>query len=797
MRKIHLLCNAHLDPAWLWRWNEGVAAALSTFRVAADFCEEYDGFVFNHNESILYEWVEEYEPALFERIKKLVKEGKWKIVGGWYLQPDCNLPSGESFLSQIKIGNDYFMEKFGVKPTTAMNVDPFGHSRGLVSVLKLCGYDSYMFMRPQKFRDNFLWQGYDGSTVVAHGISRQGGYGNGSFGGAPIKIRGVIDRERDNLDTALILWGVGNHGGGPSRIDLEGINEIIRDSDFEIIHSNPEDYLREIDKAALPVVEESLVHCLVGCYTTMIRMKQANRRLENAVAVTEKAMCYAEMATGASFDNKALLDAKKAIAFCQFHDILPGSAIKRVEEDGLRTFAYAEEILDKLYTKAFYKLCDGQKRAEENTIPIMVFNPHPYEVEGEFECGYMLGGQNWNEDEETLGSVYDENGNAIPSQNELPDAIFEIDWIKKIVFRGRLKPSGITRFDCRLKLEKKRCEIAETNGEKAVVYGKNTRTVINKKNGLLEAFEVNGKNLIRSCGCIEVMKDDEDPWAKKVTSFKNKKGEFTLLSDARANEFNGHPENTSQNVKIIEDGDVRTKIQATFGHERSVAVVEYTIPKNDSYVDIRIKLLSNEPNVMLKYRIDTAFSGTPVGEEVFGREMLLSDESECVYHKWCGMESDSEALYVINSGIYAGSFTDSTMKLSLLRTPVYSANPLREYRIVPEERNHDHIDMGEREFFFRITTSKDIFKEAQCYGEAPRVLSFFPSGDGEKIGEAVKIDNRDIIMSSFSKDKDRYVLTLFNSSDKDADAEIMIPYIGKKYSLHFGKYEIKRQEILI
>ena len=139
MKKIHLVCNAHLDPVWLWPWNEGAAEAISTFRTAADFCEKYDGLVFCHNESLLYEWVEEYEPHLFERIKKLVKKGSWKIMGGWYLQPDCNIPSGESFIRQIKTGRDYFSEKFGVKPETAVNFDPFGHTRGLVQILKKTG----------------------------------------------------------------------------------------------------------------------------------------------------------------------------------------------------------------------------------------------------------------------------------------------------------------------------------------------------------------------------------------------------------------------------------------------------------------------------------------------------------------------------------------------------------------------------------------------------------------------------------------------------------------------------------
>ena len=170
MKKIHLVCNAHLDPVWLWPWNEGAAEAISTFRTAADFCEKYDGFIFCHNEAVLYQWIEEYEPSLFERIKKLVEKGSWKIMGGWYLQPDCNIPSGESFIRQIKSGRDYFWEKFGAKPETAINFDPFGHTRGLVQILAKTGYKNYLFMRAAKPNSLFRWRGFDGSEVKAHCI---------------------------------------------------------------------------------------------------------------------------------------------------------------------------------------------------------------------------------------------------------------------------------------------------------------------------------------------------------------------------------------------------------------------------------------------------------------------------------------------------------------------------------------------------------------------------------------------------------------------------------------------------
>lgn len=99
---VHLICNAHLDPAWLWELEEGMAEALATFRIAADLCEQFEGFVFNHNEALLYQWVEEHDNALFSRIQRLVTQGKWHIMGGWFLQPDCNMPSGESMIRQIE-----------------------------------------------------------------------------------------------------------------------------------------------------------------------------------------------------------------------------------------------------------------------------------------------------------------------------------------------------------------------------------------------------------------------------------------------------------------------------------------------------------------------------------------------------------------------------------------------------------------------------------------------------------------------------------------------------------------------
>ena len=212
-RKVHLICNAHIDPIWQWDWQEGAAAVISTFKSAVNLAEEFD-YIFCHNEVTVYKYVEEYAPLLFKQIQELVRQGKWHIMGGWYLQPDCTMPSGESFVRQIKVGHKYFKEKFGVAPKTAINFDPFGHTRGLVQIITKCGQDSYLHMRPGRHElelpdEQYIWVGFDGSKIK---VNRTTEY-RSLLGHSVDKIKADIKYLPQPVIASL--WGVGNHGGGP------------------------------------------------------------------------------------------------------------------------------------------------------------------------------------------------------------------------------------------------------------------------------------------------------------------------------------------------------------------------------------------------------------------------------------------------------------------------------------------------------------------------------------------------------------------------------------------------------
>ena len=191
---------------------------------------------------MLYKWIEQYEPELFERIKELVKKGRWNIIGGWYLQPDCLMPSGEAFVRQILEGNSYFKQKFNTDFKTAINLDSFGHTRGLVQIMAKCGYENYLVCRPLNSdfpleNNNFYWEGFDGSKIFTR---RHYELYNSPLGKAAQKIE---DRIKEiNEDALMILWGVGNHGGGTSEKDINDIAALTRKMSGEgegIKHSRP------------------------------------------------------------------------------------------------------------------------------------------------------------------------------------------------------------------------------------------------------------------------------------------------------------------------------------------------------------------------------------------------------------------------------------------------------------------------------------------------------------------------------------------------------------------------------
>lgn len=770
-RKTHLICNAHLDPVWLWQRQEGIAEALATFRIAADFCEKYDNFVFNHNEAVLYEWVKENDPELFDRIKKLASEGKWRVMSGWYLQPDVLMPCGESIIRQIKIGNEFFKEHFGKIPKTAIGFDAFGHSRGLVQILKKCGYDNYVYMRPRDTECGaFLWKGFDGSMINTFHLYE---WYNTPKGEAVERIK-QYDKEYPQCALNCITWGIGNHGGGPSEKDLNEINSYIKASaDTEIVHSDFDSYFNELDTSKLKTVDTSLQHCMVGCYTSMARVKQAHRSLENRLAMCEKMLWQSDV----EYDSAELRNAEKALLFSEFHDILPGTVIKKVENDSLRIIGYGDEIVDRYITKSFIKLCQGQKKANDGEIPVMVYNPHPYPVEAEFEVEFQMAEQNNPNNGIVDVKVRNEKGEYVLSQLEQEDSAHCMDWRKKVVFRATAEPMCITRFDCELKLNPSYVKIKPYFEQNSEIILKNDKLEIhiNKFTGEITKYSVNGRDVINSIK-LKSYRDNEDPWGMKVDDFNDCIGEFKL----------------KEPVKVIENGDVRTKLQSVWSFGKTIGIMTYIFSKSSEYLDISVKLLSADENVMYKLCIETTLDKNAKAycQTMFGTEETHKFGRESVFQKWCGLNDGKNTVNVINSGTYGGSFEDNEIKISLLRTPVYSAHPEDGIDMILNDRVYERIDMGERDFEFRICVNEEFTdSEAEIFNQRPYVISLFPPEKGKNTAKTAKIDNRNLIISALRKEKNGTMIRIYNSSNSIQECSVSVD--DAEFSLKFMPFEVK------
>jgi alpha-mannosidase len=813
---VHLLCNSHLDPVWLWEWPEGAGEALALARTVCDLCEEFEGFVFNRNEVQFYQWIEEYDPDLFRRIGALVEAGRWHVMGGWFLQPDCNLPSGESFVRQILVGKRYFREKFGVEPTTAANLDSFGHTRGLVQILARSGYDSYLFCRPKLHESSLpeaeiTWVGYDGSEVTA---ALAESHYNSAPGEAAEKIRGWMEKEEGKV-VRQVPWGVGDHGGGPSRRDIRAITELMDEgTGTRILHSTPEAFVADLRARGgpLPRHEGDLNPWAVGCYTSAMRLKRTHRRLENAFFLAE-AMATTAWAQGRmDYPVEELTGALRALLANQFHDILGGTSIPSGEEAALEELGHGLTLARRVQTRAFFALAAGEEPGGEGGHPILVYNPHPFPLRTLVECEVQPAWPD-REDQHGIPTVMCRS-RRLPAQAEQQESNINEDHRKRVVFVATLKPGSMNRFDCSFRKVRKRPPprarirnggLRFRNGELDVA--------VNARTGLLDRLWIRGVDYLAAGGLRPlVMRDNADPWGMTVSSFRRAAGRFSLMSQAAAARFAGVDGERLPAVRVIEDGPVRTVVEALFGFGGSAICQRYKLPREGVHVEVDLRVLWQEKNRMLKLSIPTPWPGARVmGQVAYGKEAFPGNGEEMVAQSWLvvpGGEGGSvarpggsePALTVINDCTYGFDFRGGELRLSLLRAPAHAAHPTGPGRpILHQDRFTPRMDQGEHRFRFWLTGGPApeqiaaASREAQARNQVPFSLAYRPPAGGESALSGPALSDKAIQLTAFKKAEEGQdlILRLFEPTGRARQTTLTVPCAGVTTRVKMGPFELK------
>ena len=355
--------HAHIDMNWMWGWQETVAVTLSTFRTVLNLMREYPEFTFSQSQASVYKIVEEYDPDMMAEIQARIREGRWEVTASAWVETDKNMPDTESLIRHIGVTRTYLRDVWGV-PEDSVKVDfspdTFGHSRFVPEINTFGSVPYYYHCRGlQQDVTLYRYRAPSGSEVLVY--KEPYWYNSGVD---PDNGIGVLEMERrcNGLKTALIVYGIGDHGGGPTRRDVEAVLEMQEWPVFPTLRFGTlHEYFAKAEavRDGLPVIDHELNAIFSGCYTTQSRIKLANRRTEAALLDSERAATLAHVALGTAFPRDRLEKAWEKTLFTHFHDILTGSGVQETREYAMGTLASALATAQTEQSKAFRALSEA------------------------------------------------------------------------------------------------------------------------------------------------------------------------------------------------------------------------------------------------------------------------------------------------------------------------------------------------------------------------------------------------------------------------------------------------------
>jgi alpha-mannosidase len=382
---ISAIGHAHMDLAWLWPIRETIRKGARTFSTALRMMEQYPDYVFGASQPQLYLWMKEYYPKLYEQIKARIHEGRWEVQGAMWVEPDSNIAGGEALVRQILYGKRFFLKEFNQEMKILWVPDIFGYSACLPQLLKLSGVP---YMVTQKLSWNmyndhphhtFLWEGLDGSKVLTH-LPPEDTYNS------PAAPRSILKAEQDYLDKnisdhCLMLFGIGDGGGGPGEEHLERLQ---REKNLQgLLPVTQEPALEFFEKLNSQAGRyktwrgELYLEKHQGTLTSQARNKRYNRKLEKALRELEFAAAL-DLSLGGSYPGEELELIWKEVLLYQFHDILPGSSITRVYDESLARYEVLLSRVEELIAQHYEQLAN-RINSESFELPVVIFNSLPWE----------------------------------------------------------------------------------------------------------------------------------------------------------------------------------------------------------------------------------------------------------------------------------------------------------------------------------------------------------------------------------------------------------------------------------
>ena len=700
---ITALGHSHIDMAWLWRLKHTREKASRTFSTVLHLMRQYPEYRFVHTSPQLYKYLKEDYPEIYAQIKARIESGEWEATGGMWVEPDANLPGGESLVRQLLFGKRFMKEEFGVENRVAWLPDVFGYPAALPQILKKAGIDYFMtskisWNQYNRFPyDTFWWRGIDGSEILTHFITTpesDTGY-TSTYNGIiePKSIKGTWDsyKQKDINEELLIAFGWGDGGGGPTKEMLETARVLKNLPGLPRVEmGKAESYFQRLGKRVenrqIPLWDGELyLEFHRGTYTSQGVLKRANRQAEALYHDAEWLAALADSLSGMGhYPAETLNKGWEMILLNQFHDILPGSSIRQVKEDAVRDYKKVLRTGRQVVREA------GESVASQIKTPadsLVVFNSLSFIRDGLIAIPATESGEEV--------TIVDENGMPSPNQT------IETEKGKQILLKAAEVPA----------LGYKTFQLANVSGhEDFPSVSVQTRCLenqyykirLNEKGQIVSlADKKAGREVLpahENGNVFQVFEDkplEFDAWDIDLY-YQEKMKEIIELTESQ----------------VIENGPLRGSLKLKWKFSDSTVTQFLTLFADSPRIDFRTEVDWQEKQTLLKVafpvniRSARATYGIQFGSIERPTHWNTSWDYarfESIGHKWVDLSEGNYGISLLNDCKYGHDIKDRTMRLTLIKSSVY-----------PDET----ADRGKHLFTYSLFPHEGDWKEAGVVEEA-------------------------------------------------------------------------------
>ena len=747
MKKVYMIGNTHFDPVWLWTWDEAMSSISATFRSALDRMEEYPEFIYSFSTPPVFEWIKKTSPEMFDEIKRRLAEGRWELAEGWWVQPDCMTPSGESLVRQGLYGQRYLMENFGRYSDTVFNIDSFGHPATLPQILEKSRIKNYVFCRPEGRHIHldaplFNWKSADGSSVLAYRDDLP-------YMDTAAAIKGAEECPYDSMK----VYGVTDHGGAPTKKSIDEIRQS-KNAACSMVSGFFEG--RSTDYT----VERELLTGDFGVYANNTGIKALNRRAEYALLNAEKTSVISD-----SDDRERLTKCWHDVLSDQFHDILGGACIKEAYSDARALYGRAISTANEITHYNLQRVTNQISMPGKN--PDNAWNIVVWNLNAAVYDGYIEAEVQWaHEFPWYSGGIALEDGDGKRYECQIIRERSVIPGFRsRFLFKAQIPSVGYKAF----KVIKTGEEVVrQTIDDPWHISTDIFDVTLSETGGIESVRDKSGKLIQGRLMCPVCHTDDGDTWAFNIKSYGDPLEAFK-----------------EEKFEVVETGELRTVVKSTLSFRSSKLEMYYSFYKKESYIDIRYRVNWNEKHIAFKLSSDLPenehTASLPYGSVVRGESA-----ADVPMGEW--LRTDS--FTVLSDHIFAYNVTDEDLGLTVLRSPIYGDLRISELDM---DTDWEIMEQGINEGKMRICLSDtpDAPLSAMEFNNPPVVMcESNHGGNMAPCGSFLDCGAESVMLTVLKKTEDSDKTVIRGVEYSGSEQRIKLRLCGSEYETDVAPHEI-------